>query len=169
MEIWKDVKGYEGLYQVSNLGRVKGTKSKKYLKTTKSNKNYLVVNLCKNAEYHSFNIHRLVAEAFIPNPQKLPCVNHKDYDPNNNCVDNLEWVTPKQNSQWSLENNRNGQLKKHMSNSGEHYIQKRGLNSYRLQFNKNNKSIVRKTFKNLEDAVKFRDEWLLKNQPQINI
>ena len=98
IEIWKDIQGYEGLYQVSNLGRVrslnyKKTKTVKILKLTSNTKGYLQLILHKNGEISSRKVHRLVAEAFIPNPDGLPQVNHKDENKQNNCVDNLEWCT----------------------------------------------------------------------------
>lgn len=69
-EIWKDVKGYEGLYQVSNLGRVKSLYTNRILKGYKKTKGYLVVDLCKHSTKSTKKIHRLVAEAFIPNTEK---------------------------------------------------------------------------------------------------
>ena len=97
-EIWKPIKGYEGLYEVSNLGRVrslvnnKGQYREKILKHNIRN-GYPSVTLCKNKKLKSFTIHRLVAEAFLPNPDNLPCVNHKDENRLNNFVNNLEWCT----------------------------------------------------------------------------
>ena len=100
-EEWRDIKGYEGLYQVSNLGRVKRlvfinnvTKKDqcKILKLNKTKK-YVIVILCKEGIVKGHYVHRLVANAFLPNPNNLPEVNHKDEDKTNNCVDNLEWCT----------------------------------------------------------------------------
>lgn len=100
MEIWKDIVGYEGLYQVSNEGNVRTTKRQGtkggLLKIGISNK-YCFVRLCKNGKKKPFWIHRLVAQAFIPNPNELPIINHKDQNPSNNMVDNLEWCTTKYN------------------------------------------------------------------------
>lgn len=91
MEIWKSVKGFEGIYEVSDCGRVKGKKG--IMKPTISRTGYLHLTLCKNGKRYSVNIHRLVAETFIPNPNNLPMVNHKDEVKINNCVENLEWCT----------------------------------------------------------------------------
>lgn len=108
-ELWKDIKGYEGLYQVSNLGRVKSLarhKTSRYnneeiIMTNSLAKNYYQVALCKNGKVSRKRVNRLVAQAFIPNPNNLPYVNHKDENKLNNCVDNLEWCTPKYNSRYS--------------------------------------------------------------------
>lgn len=92
-EIWKDVKGFEGLYQVSNIGNVR---RKKHL-LFKTLRNYYGVKLCKNNIKCFKYIHRLVAEAFIPNPDNKPQVNHIDGNKLNNNVNNLEWVTISEN------------------------------------------------------------------------
>ena len=93
IEEWKDVVGYEGLYQVSNFGNIKSLfRYKRQLKPVIRN-GYESVKLCKNKNAKFVSVHRVVAEAFIPNPQKLPIINHKDENKQNNCVENLEWCT----------------------------------------------------------------------------
>lgn len=94
-ETWKDVAGYEGLYQVSDLGRVRSLLHGKVriLKFLDNGYGYLKVELNRNGKL----VHRLVAEAFIPNPLNLPQVNHKDEDKTNNTANNLEWCTAKYN------------------------------------------------------------------------
>lgn len=104
-EIWKDIKGYEGLYQVSNLGRVKSLKRKsrpyeKILVPLVTNKDYLCVNLYKNNKNKKFLIHRLVAKEFLKNEKLLPQVNHKDENTHNNNVNNLEWCDSSYNNNY---------------------------------------------------------------------
>jgi len=96
-EIWKDVKGYEGYYEVSNLGRVKRIGKTNCLRSAITKDGYEQVTLSVNNKLKSYAIHRLVAIAFIPNPNNLPQVNHKDENKLNNYVENLEWCTQEYN------------------------------------------------------------------------
>lgn len=108
-EIWKPIMGYEGYYEVSNLGRIKSlsrvVQSKhggtypvggRIMVGTPTNL-YLCITLCRSGEQKRVGIHRLVAQAFIPNPENKRTVNHKDFDKSNNHVDNLEWATYQEN------------------------------------------------------------------------
>lgn len=97
-EEWKDISGYEGLYKVSNLGNVYSFKTNKILKTPIGKRGYPNLNLLKNGKQKLYVVHRLVAKAFIPNPDNKPEVNHIDGNKTNNCVDNLEWVTSRENT-----------------------------------------------------------------------
>ena len=106
--IWKDIQGYEGLYQVSNLGEVRSLNYKGFtgnihnLKLILRKDGYLQVNLSKNGKKKNYRVHRLVAETFIENPNNLIIVNHKDLNRSNNLFTNLEWVTQKENMNYSL-------------------------------------------------------------------
>lgn len=113
VEEWRDIQGYEGLYQVSNLGRVKSLERKvkhskggyalkkgKILNQSYDKDGYLQLHLCKEGISKKFFIHRLVAITFIPNPNNYEECNHIDENKENNCVSNLEWVTHKDNCNW---------------------------------------------------------------------
>lgn len=131
-EIWKDIKGYEGLYQVSNLGNIKSLDRNinnhfvlgKQLKSYSGTSGYLFVRLSKNNKYKNFIIHRIVAETFIENPNNYNYVNHKDEDKINNNVCNLEWCSQKYNCNYGNRNkkisqkNTNGKCSKRV----EQYI-----------------------------------------------
>lgn len=102
-EIWKDVVGYEGLYQVSNFGKVKSLNYKRLgvqrdMTLRDTSVGYFMVLLRKNGKGASKYVHRLVADAFLDNPEDKKCVNHKDGDKHNNLAENLEWVTYKENT-----------------------------------------------------------------------
>ena len=118
-EIWKDIVGYEGLYQISNYGRIKSlgryyfsgiyNAIKKYQnenirKTEKAKNGYMRIALCKDGKIKKYLIHRLVAEHFIDNPNKLPQVNHIDENKENNYYKNLEWCDNKYNMNYGKRN-----------------------------------------------------------------
>lgn len=115
VEVWKDIKDYEGFYQGSNWGRVKSLeridcighhRKERILKPKKDKYGYLQVNLWKNGKKKTFTVHRLVTEAFIPNPNNLPCINHKDECKTNNNVNNLEWCDNKYNNAYGTRTER---------------------------------------------------------------
>lgn len=98
VEIWKDIPGYEGLYQASNTGKIKSlnynnTKKEKILKSKYDERGYLAIELRNKGKRFYTRVHRLVASAFLPNPDNLPQVNHKNEIKNDNRVENLEWCT----------------------------------------------------------------------------
>ena len=105
-EEWRDIKGYEGLYQISNLGRVYSYHKGDCLNLNKDKDGYLVVGLHKNGKKKPYSVHRLVAKNFIENPNNLPQINHKDENKSNNRVDNLEWCTARYNSNYGTRNER---------------------------------------------------------------
>lgn len=112
-EVWKFIEGYEGLYEVSNYGKIlslarkdsRGANvSQRIMKQNKNKKGYLSVGLCKDRFQIPCRVNRLVAEAFIPNPENKPEVNHKDGVKDNNRVENLEWVTHQENIDHAVKN-----------------------------------------------------------------
>ena len=106
-EVWKDCKGYEGLYQVSNLGRMWSVKGQRYFTGSVNNRGYYATTLtAKNGKRKTEMIHRLVALAFLDNPNNYPQINHKDENKLNNCVDNLEWCDAKYNINYGTRNAR---------------------------------------------------------------
>lgn len=169
MENWKDVNGYEGLYQISDCGSVRclmtwDVNARGYVKCVKTIKpvdngnGYLYVTLHKNNRRKNKYIHRLVAEHFIKNPMGKKVVNHKDYNKYNNSVDNLEWVSQRENIVYSSERMK----KRHnvATNTGERYITyRKDRGYYRLSVRCDGKERVYKT---LGEAVKERDELLKK-------
>ena len=134
-EIWKPIEGYAE-YLISNLGRVKSIErthttnnrwgkidrvvGERILKTSKTSGGYLKVSLRKNGISNTFLVHRLVAEAFIPNPDNLPCINHKDENPSNPIYTNLEWCTYKYNSNYGTSKKRISEKHKGKKLSPEH-------------------------------------------------
>ena len=96
-EIWKDIIGFEGIYEISNLGRIRRIKTGRILSTRRSDGWYITVTLYKDKKRYGKSLHRLVAETFVPNPYNLPEVNHIDEDKINNRADNLEFCDRKYN------------------------------------------------------------------------
>lgn len=166
-EVWKDIVGYEGLYQVSNMGRVKSLREwngnrhkaqyrerEHILNPTDNGNGYLIIGLRNGAKRKNHYIHRLVAAAFIPNPNGLKYVNHLDYDKRNNAVDNLEWCTQRENILYSVEHMRKPHNNK-LPSTGERYIREK---DGRYELTIKEKYIGR--FATLEDAIARRNELL---------
>lgn len=146
-EIWKDIIDFEGLYQISNYGRVKSLTNKSnhnkeiIMKQKINNKGYMQLTLCKNSKQITKRVHRLVAEAFIPNPNNLPQVNHIDENKLNNNVNNLEWCN---NSYNQLHANRLGLNKRRLERVKE------VCNKPVIQYSLNGRKITK--YKSLREA-----------------
>ena len=159
-EIWKPVIGYEGLYEVSNLGRVRSVdrlvkysngqihlhKGRILSPGLVHKLGYLQVALCNNGKIKHKMVYRLVAEAFLPNPDNLPQVNHKDENPFNNCVDNLEWCTIEYNINYGTRiqkvtetNIKNGHWDPNMCGLDKKEYEKRKRIKYRDRHNEANR------------------------------
>lgn len=132
-EIWKSLDFMEYTdYEVSNWGNVKSlnyrrSRKERILKPNKNNDGYLLVGLSNNGKRKLFTIHQLVALAFIPNPFNLPCINHKDENPLNNHVSNLEWCTHKYNSNYGTRNERISEAMKGKGNKPIQQYTKEGI------------------------------------------
>ena len=154
---WKLIEGFDGIYSVSNYGEVRNNKTGRLMKQRKTEKGYLRVGLTNNGKPKCMRVHRLVAQAFIPNPDDKPEVNHIDFNKENNCVNNLEWVTGKENAKHSLGNRKKSNKIecKNISNTGEKYISYYSGYYVVRMFGK---KYFCKSFKNIDDAKKCRDE-----------
>ena len=188
IEEWRPVVGYEGLYEVSNTGQVRSLDrfyyrlhKGKVLSPTKDRYGYLTVTLNCNGKSKTIKIHRLVAQAFLPNPDNLPQVNHKDEVKTNNSVDNLEWCTAKYNVNFGTrqERYRNTMLEKgHWSGlSREEYEKKRykenkdkRKDSQRKYYQKNKDRICDKvkeySQKNKEKIREYHHQYYLKKKEE---
>ena len=150
--LWKNITGYEGLYQVSCDGLVRSLD--RYIKDKRARKRfvrgrllkperckstgYLYVNLHKDGVVRHCTVHRLVAQAFIPNPNNLPCVNHKDEIRHNNCVDNLEWITNMDNLRYSDSWRRGAQNRRDYTGAGNPFYGKHHTEEARRKISVNN-------------------------------
>lgn len=152
---WKLIEGFDGIYSVSNYGEVRNNRTGKLMKPSKNEKGYLHINLTKNGKRKAMRINRLVAQVFIPNPENKPQVNHIDFNRENNCVNNLEWVTAQENTQYSVCNRKlSGQQKKRNNKTGERNITHyNGYYVVRIY----GKKYVSKSFKSIDDAKQWRD------------
>ena len=150
-EIFKTIEGYENLYEISNLGRVKNLKNGKILKNTLNKTNgYYVVGLSKNGKENKKRIHVLIAQAFISNLENKPMVDHIDQVKNNNNIDNLRWATVSQNSmnRYKQSNNKSGY-------SGVAF--RKDSKKWRARIILDGKEYA-KSFKTIEEAIEYRTE-----------
>lgn len=173
IEEWRKIVGYEGLYEVSSLGRVRSLD--RYVKTCyeayklqkgkilnpgKNTNGYLQVVLHCNGKYKKCLVHRLVSQAFLPNPDNLPEVNHKDEDKTNNRVENLEWCTAKYNLSYGTRNiRRRDTLIKNGSWTGlsrEEYIKeyyKKYYQEHKNEYNEQQKEYYRKKKEEIQNNL----------------
>lgn len=181
MEIWKDIRGYEGLYQVSNLGRVKSVARRvcnhpsgstrqmqeHFITPTDNGNGYKIVGLRSDHKRQNKYVHRLVAEHFLENPQGKNYVNHIDFDKSNNRASNLEWCSQKENVQHSSSHMRHPKSVCKTSNTGEKYISarkdRRQNIRYRVFIVSERKE---RSFGTLAEAIQYRNEVMQKWQSQ---
>lgn len=153
MEMFKSIKNYDG-YEISNLGRVR--KGNKILAPTDNGNGYLIIGLHKNNKRTNCYIHRLVATHFIREPKDNEVVNHKDFNTKNNNINNLEWVTQKENINYSKEKMKHRKNVGY-SSTGEQYIYyRKSTDRYRVIIDKKELG----SFKTLNEAIMKRDELL---------
>lgn len=169
-EIWKDIKGYEGKYQISNLGNVRSLyDTNQFKKTFRIKKlslgersGYKVIALTKNGKRKSFQVHRLVAEAFIPNLQDKPFINHIDENRINNNINNLEWCTQLENVRHSLHKRINKWVNRFGSTKEKYITERKAYNkiSYEVNvYNLGKKKYLGK-YATLDEAKKVRDDFI---------
>ena len=177
MEVWAIIKENHN-YEISNLGRIRNIRNGHILKQNKNQQGYCSVLLLTDfKKYTRFLIHRLVAKAFIPNPLNKSDVNHKDYNPSNNCVDNLEWSTRSENNLWSSERiSKSAKCKEITDEMRKSFIKaqiKISKNPYptyiykdscgfRYKYRAKGKTIVDKHFKTLQEAIAFKNNYVAK-------
>ena len=156
MEIWKDVIDYEGIYQISNLGNLKNIKTNKIISKTKNGSGYLLVGLIKNSKIKTFRFHRLLAIHFIPNPLNLLCVNHIDSNKLNYSLNNLEWVTHRENVSHAA-------LKKRKTSKYPGISWSKTINKWYAQIQINKKTINIGNFLSEDEAYTAYKQYLINN------
>ena len=170
MEEWRDIKGYDGIYQVSNRGNVRSLDRRvvnhrggttrwcegKMISPFDNGHGYLVVSLSMGMARKNHYVHRLVAETFLSNQECKPVVNHKDYNTHNNHVSNLEWCTQHENVAHSVEHLRKPKSKCKPTTTGYKYI---GFRYGKFRVHIDTRGIDR-TFATIDSAIAFRDKVL---------
>lgn len=171
-EIWQDIAGYEGTYQISNKGNVRrltfvnnvtSMEKPHMIKPTDNGNGYLIVGLKVNGKRKMRYVHRLVADAFCTKKRGAKVVNHIDYDKYNNAAENLEWCTQKQNVRASCHRMRHEKSVCKPTNTGEKYIRKLKENTFCVGIYRKNYPTLYKTFTSLSDAVICRDNFIMEN------
>lgn len=137
-QYWREIPNYEGLYQVSNTGRVRSlnyrrTGKSKVMKPSTDELGYKRIDLCKNGKHKLHYIHRVVALAFIPNPNNYPIINHKDENPSNNYYKNLEWCTYEYNNNYGTKREKLSKAAKGKKYKGKMSIRRKKLIEHREQ------------------------------------
>ena len=152
-EIWKDIIGFEGIYEISNLGRIRRIKTGRILSTRRSDGWYITVTLYKDKKRYGKSLHRLVAETFVPNPYNLPEVNHIDEDKINNRADNLEFCDHKYNVNYGTIKDRTRNTKLKNGHINEEYS---GLDkkSYGKKYYQDNKEEIKEYNKKYKEEHK---------------
>lgn len=177
IEEWKTIEINQN-YEISNLGRVRNKRTNHILKPHTRPDGYCsVLVLTGFKKYSRVYIHRLVAKYFIPNPLNKPNINHKDYNPRNNRVDNLEWCNQSENNLWSSERiSKSAKEKVITDNMRKSYIEaqiRKSKNPYptyiykdktgfRYKYRIKGKVVVNKHFKTLEEAIAFKNDYVAK-------
>jgi hypothetical protein len=154
MEEWRDVVGYEGLYEISNMGNVRRDGCNRSI----GGKRYCNIDLYKDTVCKWFGVHRLVAKAFITNPDNKPEVDHINKNTKDNRVENLRWVTSKENKQTAMKHHRGSPP----GQTGEKFISVTRENTYKLTMGQTHGLKYQKRFKTLEEAIRARGEYLNK-------
>lgn len=153
-EVWKDISEYEGLYQISSLGKVK--RDDKILKYTICSGGYYYISLCKDGIPIKRRIHRLLAETFIPNPDNLQQVDHINQNRIDNRLENLRWVSSSGNNE-----NKGIQINNKLGEQHIYYDKSKNKYTFKIRINKIDHF---KRFETLEEAKKYRDKYLIENK-----
>ena len=156
MEIWKKVIDYQDIYEISNLGNLKNIKTNKIITKTKNGSGYLLVGLIKNSKIKTFRFHRLLAIHFILNPNNLPYVNHKDSNKLNYNLNNLEWVTHRENVS-------HGALSKNKTSKYPGISWSKTINKWYAQIQINKKTINIGNFLSEDEAYTAYKQYLINN------
>lgn len=164
-EVWKYIDGFED-YQISNFGRVKSFKNgkEKILRYRKSSNGYLNIQLFKDGKSRTFKIHRLVANAFIDNPNNLSEVNHKDGDKTNNIVDNLEWSTRSHNIKHAFDNGLRKPYPHIGEQNGQHKLTQDDVDEIRRVYIKGDKVFGAKPLARKYNVSKTAIQYIIQNK-----